>query len=245
MVCRVREMFMGTAAQVSGCLDYRPIPPFAYPPPPRTGSSAMPLRYAGTLAPAARTRWTGRHSTLGQHRGQLIEGSAEAFLQSSVHILERCDLLLRRAVWGGAQAYRGLAGAFGEGRIIEDLKRYRRLERSPRNAASRIREGIQPANPLPRCDLAIQEPPPPLRAVGEPHAVVEEAARPQLQVGHLDGAALRAPPRLELVGFCPRLPGQRERSIEDAGDDEGGVRGRRDLTCRHLSVLSVSLLEPI
>src|SRR5213075_299765 len=81
-----------------------------------------------------------------------------------------------------------------------------RRKRMARQAALRIREGVDEHQPLRALDLADQPFAPHLAAVGHAHAVVIGAAGTQVELGGDDAEALGAEPLLQALRLGPGLP---------------------------------------
>jgi hypothetical protein len=98
----------------------------------------------------------------------------------------------------------------------------------PGQASFRIGEGDDENQPFLRHDFAEDELAPHVLAVGAPEAIVECAARPEIELHRHDVEPCRPPPFAEMFGLGPGLPHPPSRRGVGALDDElkllfGGV----------------------
>lgn len=134
--------------------------------------------------------------------------------------MNRCSALAMRFFWPLMLHVTTVAA------LLLELHRRHRLQRPAhmpwmaRHAALRIRERHDEDQPLRSLDLAVDEPAPPVAAVGRRHAVVEDAAGAQVDLAGVHLEACWPPPLLQALGFGPRLPHPVARRIKDARDNE-------------------------
>src|SRR6478672_13565814 len=108
-----------------------------------------------------------------------------------------------------------------------------------RNPAFGIGEGHHVDHALGLDDLAIDEAAPHLLTAWRTHAVMEHAARAEIERAGDPGEALRPPPLFQALKLAVRLPYEIARRIEHAGDDEGACMTKRHTPPGFTSILCV------
>ena len=151
---------------------------------------------------------------------QLAKGRLEPLLHRLKPLLESLMLLIRRLVRRGAQGHRRLAVFLGEGHGIERFQRPGGADGMLHGVALLVGERQDGNDPFRRFDLLVGELAPHLVAIVGTHAVVEDAARLQVQRQHAQFKADGTPPLGQALRLHPRLEYQFARRVEGLRDDK-------------------------